>query len=324
MAKTTEKKDTKKVVKKATTTDKAKKEETKTAKTTKTTKAPKAAKATKAIEETKVKTKDVPEVVEKEEVEVVEKVDEQQVELTVKENLSALYKLQRVDSKIDKIQIIKGELPLEVQDLEDEVEGLGTRIENYIHEIDTCEKEIKNKKNDTKERFVLVKRYEEQLNNVRNNREYDSLQKEIEFQGLEVQLNDKKIKEFEAKIASNKDAIEKFQSQLGELQSELEIKQAELKDIVAETEIEEKELREISEKQKAKIEERLVFAYQRIRNAARNGLAVVPVERNSCGGCFSTIPPQRQLDIRSHKKIIVCEFCGRILIDSELVGEIDE
>ncbi|MDD3737888.1 MAG: C4-type zinc ribbon domain-containing protein [Lentimicrobiaceae bacterium] len=322
MAKTTDKKDTKKVVKKTTTTNKAKKEETKTTKTTKATKATKAAKAT---EETKVKTKDVPEVVEKEVVEVVEKVDEQQeVELTVKENLSALYKLQRVDSKIDKIQIIKGELPLEVQDLEDEVEGLSTRIENYIHEIDTCEKEIKSKKNDTKERFVLVKRYEEQLNNVRNNREYDALQKEIEFQGLEVQLNDKKIKEFEAKIASNKDAIEKFQSQLGELQSELEIKQTELKDIVAETEIEEKELREISEKQKAKIDERLVFAYQRIRNAARNGLAVVPVERNSCGGCFSTIPPQRQLDIRSHKKIIVCEFCGRILIDSELVGEIDE
>lgn len=319
MAKTTEKKDTKKVVKKATTTNKAKKEETKTTKTTKATK------AAKATEETKVKTKDVAEVVEKEVVEVVEKADEQQeVELTVKENLSALYKLQRVDSKVDKIQIIKGELPLEVQDLEDEVEGLSTRIENYIHEIDTCEKEIKNKKNDTKERFVLVKRYEEQLNNVRNNREYDALQKEIEFQGLEVQLNDKKIKEFEAKIASNKDAIEKFQSQLGELQSELEIKQTELKDIVAETEIEEKELREISEKQKAKIDERLVFAYQRIRNAARNGLAVVPVERNSCGGCFSTIPPQRQLDIRSHKKIIVCEFCGRILIDSELVGEIDE
>lgn len=298
--------------------------------TSKTSKSAKAATSkTKATATKKAKPK--VEKVEKEIVEVeneildkdviVEEPVRDEVELTVKGNLAALYKLQRIESKIDKIRIIKGELPLEVEDLEDEVEGMSTRIANIISENEQLAKEIQERKNNSKERNSLIKRYEEQLNNVKNSREYDNLNKEVEYQDLEIQINEKHIKEIQNKIAITQEDIKQYQANLEELKSELEIKKSELDDIVSETELEEKELTELSLQQKKVIEERLLSAYERIRNSARNGLAVVLVERNSCGGCFNSIPPQRQLDIKSHKKIIVCEFCGRILIDEDLAEE---
>lgn len=246
-----------------------------------------------------------------------------ETEISIEKKLMALYTLQQNDSKIDRIKIVRGELPLEVEDLEDEVAGLETRIDNYIQEIELLDKQIADKQLAIKESQALIKRYEEQQNNVRNNREYDALTKEIEFQSLEIQLAEKRIREFTAQLTMSKEEIENAQNELGDRRNDMEAKRSELTDIVAETELEEKELNNKSEQQQRLIEERLLIAYKRIRKNARNGLAVVPVERDACGGCFSYIPPQRQLDIKLHKKIIVCEFCGRILVDKELADSLN-
>ena len=245
-----------------------------------------------------------------------------ETEISIEKKLIALFTLQQNDSKIDRIKIVRGELPLEVEDLEDEVAGLETRIDNYIQEIEMLDKQIADKQLAIKESQALIKRYEEQQNNVRNNREYDALTKEIEFQNLEIQLAEKRIREFTAQLTMSKEEIENAQHELSDRRNDMEAKRSELTDIVAETELEEKELNNKSEQQQRLIEERLLIAYKRIRKNARNGLAVVPVERDACGGCFSYIPPQRQLDIKLHKKIIVCEFCGRILVDKELADSL--
>jgi uncharacterized protein len=245
-----------------------------------------------------------------------------ETEISIEKKLIALYTLQQNDSKIDRIKIVRGELPLEVEDLEDEVAGLETRIDNYIQEIEVLDKQIADKQLAIKESQGLIKRYEEQQNNVRNNREYDALTKEVEFQNLEIQLAEKRIREFTAQLTMSKEEIENAQHELSDRRNDMEAKRSELTDIVAETELEEKELNNKSEQQQRMIEERLLIAYKRIRKNARNGLAVVPVERDACGGCFSYIPPQRQLDIKLHKKIIVCEFCGRILVDKELADSL--
>jgi len=245
-----------------------------------------------------------------------------ETEVSIEKKLMALYTLQQNDSKIDRIKIVRGELPLEVEDLEDEVAGLETRIDNYIQEIEMLDKQTADKQLAIKESQGLIKRYEEQQNNVRNNREYDALTKEIEFQNLEIQLAEKRIREFTAQLTMSKEEIENAQHELSDRRNDMEAKRSELTDIVAETELEERELNSKSEQQQRLIEERLLIAYKRIRKNARNGLAVVPVERDACGGCFSYIPPQRQLDIKLHKKIIVCEFCGRILVDKELADSL--
>lgn len=241
-------------------------------------------------------------------------------DVTVEERLKALYSLQQIDSAIDKIRIVRGELPLEVQDLEDEIQGLETRVKNYTDEVNTYEDVIVQKKMQVKESVALIKKYEEQQNKVRNNREFDSLTKEIEFQNLEIQLCDKKMKEAKANIAAKNEIIEKAQAELDERKNDLKHKKAELDDIIKETEKEEKSLIKDSAKAEEVMEERLLTAYKRIRSNARNGLAVVTVARDACGGCFNNIPPQRQMDIRMRKKIIVCEYCGRILVDQELAG----
>ncbi|MDZ7635757.1 MAG: C4-type zinc ribbon domain-containing protein [Bacteroidales bacterium] len=244
-----------------------------------------------------------------------------ETELTIEEKLRALYSLQLVDSEIDKIRTLRGELPLEVQDLEDDVAGLETRIGNLKNEIAELEKSILGKNNEITNSTALIKKYEEQQNNVRNNREYDSLSKEIEFQTLEMELCSKKIREFTVQVAEKKEVMAVAQSALDERQRDLDGKKSELDDITRDTQKEEEQLDTKSADLQKKIEERLLTAYKRIRSNARNGLAVVSVQRDACGGCFNQIPPQRQLDIRSRKKIIVCEYCGRILVDDEIVNE---
>ncbi len=244
-------------------------------------------------------------------------------EITIEKKLIALYSLQQVDSQVDKIRIIRGELPLEVQDLEDEIAGLETRVDNYIQETLAMEKSITDKKNAIKDALALIKKYEDQQMNVRNNREYDSLTKEIEYQNLEIQLSEKRIKEYQAGLELKKEEINTFQKLLQDRKNDLEIKRNELDDIIAETEKEEQDLIKNSEENRQYIEDRLLTAYTRIRKNARNGLAVVQIERDACGGCFNKIPPQHQLDIRMHKKIIVCEYCGRILVDDGIVNAMD-
>ena len=244
---------------------------------------------------------------------------EENIEVSIERKLIALYSLQQVDSHIDKIRIIRGELPLEVQDLEDDIAGLETRIENYIQQSTNLNQKMVEKTQAIKDSESLIKKYEEQQMNVRNNREYDSLSKEIEFQGLEMQLSEKRIREFSFELSNLKEEIQQAQVELVDKRNDLEVKRAELDDIVAETQKEEQQLLTRSEDNKKYIEDRLLAAYGRIRRNARNGLAVVHIERDACGGCFSKIPPQHQLDIRMHKKIIVCEYCGRILVDQEIV-----
>jgi predicted nucleic acid-binding Zn-ribbon protein len=239
-------------------------------------------------------------------------------ELSIEDKLAALYNLQLVDTKIDKIKTLRGELPLEVQDLEDEIAGLETRIHNFNNEIKAIEENIAKKKNEIVHAESLIRKYQEQQNNVRNNREYDSLTKEIEFQKLEIELCQKKIKEFTAQSAQKKETIQEAQKVLNERKEDLKNKRTELDEIISETKKEEDQLVEKSRKLEAMIEPRLLTAYKRIRNNARNGLAIVTVERDACGGCFNQIPPQRQLEIRLHKKIIVCEYCGRILVDKDI------
>ena len=255
-------------------------------------------------------------------IEKIGKIDkhEDKGDTAIEKKLRALISLQQIDSQIDKIRIIRGELPLEVQDLEDEIEGIQTRIENYTNEANTLEEAILERKNAAKQCQVLIKKYEAQQANVRNNREYDSLTKEIEFQNLEIQLCDKRVKEHKVNLEAKKEIIEKSEKNLKEKLHDIDVKKAELTDIVAETEKDESTLLTKSLDNQKIIEERLLSAYKKIRKNARNGLAVVVVERDACGGCFNKIPPQRQLDIRIHKKIIVCEYCGRILVDPEIVN----
>jgi hypothetical protein len=241
-------------------------------------------------------------------------------EITIEEKLFALYDLQKVVSKIDEIKILRGELPLEVQDLEDEIIGLSTRLEHFDAELKDIQANIASKKIEIEESRVKIDRYKEQQENVRNNREFDNLSKEIEFQTLEIELCDKRIREFtaskESKTMEQKITIDK----LSERKLDLEQKKGELNEIVSETKQEEEKLREHAKEIELLIEPRLLTAFKRIRKNARNGLAVVYVQRDACGGCFNKIPAQRQLDIRLRKKIIVCEYCGRILVDQELAG----
>lgn len=241
--------------------------------------------------------------------------NEKMQELTVEEKLQNLYELQRIDTEIDKIKTLRGELPLEVQDLEDEIAGLETRIENLKAELSELDKTTSTRKQEIKKAEESIKKYSEQLDNVRNNREYDALSKEIEFQKLEIELQEKRIREA-TKAKAEKDALmEESKKRYEDKISDLEAKKGELNDIVNETHKDEESLKVKSEELAATIDDRLLTAYRRIRSNARNGLAVVTVDRDACGGCFNKIPPQRQLDIRSRKKIIVCEYCGRILID---------
>lgn len=242
------------------------------------------------------------------------------VEIPVEEKLRLLFEMQSVDSEIDKIKILRGELPLEVQDLEDELAGLQTRISNFEEELANLDESIAKKKNDIVEAQSLIKKYQDQQMNVRNNREFDSLSKEIEFQTLEIELCEKRIKEFTFQLKERKEQLEESKSLLEERKGDLETKKEELDTIVSENQKEEEELIARSEEFQNKIEHRLYSAYKRIRKNARNGLAVVPVERDACGGCFNKIPPQRQLDIKSRKKIIVCEYCGRILVDPDILN----
>ncbi len=243
-------------------------------------------------------------------------------EMSVAEKLKALYDLQLVDTAIDKIRILRGELPLEVEDLEDEIEGLQTRVSKFDDDIESLEKSINGKKQEISNAQELTKKYVEQQNNVRNNREYDSLSKEIEFQTLEIELCEKRIREFTVQIDEKKVVIGESTSVLDERKLDLDNKNKELDDIVEDTKKDENLMEKKSSNLEAIIEERLTSAYKKIRGNARNGLAVVPVERDACGGCFNKIPPQRQLDIASRKKIIVCEYCGRILVDAKISEEV--
>jgi len=239
-------------------------------------------------------------------------------DISIEEKLRALYELQSVVSEIDKIKTLRGELPLEVQDLEDDITGLKTRLANLDEEIKNLDTAINNKKISIKESQALITKYTEQQNNVRNNREFDSLSKEIEFQNLEIQLSEKRIKEFTTEMEEKKELTSTSQKLLKERQEDLERKKKELEEITEETKIEEEKLKTKSEKIESFIEPRLLTAFKRIRKNARNGLAVVTIQRDACGGCFNKIPPQRHLDIASQKKIIVCEYCGRILVDKDI------
>ncbi len=253
---------------------------------------------------------------------MAKKKDTEILESTVESKLKALYALQKIDSEIDKIRIIRGELPLEVQDLEDEIAGLETREKNFLEEISQLKKSVSEKETKIKESKVAMEKYEKQQRNVRNSREYDSLLKEVEFQGLEIQLCEKRIKEYAATVEEKKILLDQTSQKLKERKEDIKSKKKELNDIVAETEKDEKRLMKQSEENEKIIEDRLITAYKRIRAKVRNGLAVVVVDRDACGGCFNKIPPQRQLDIRNRKKIIVCEYCGRLLVDSEITEEV--
>lgn len=239
-------------------------------------------------------------------------------EITVKEKLKALYDLQTVVSEIDKIKILRGELPLEVQDLEDDIAGLQTRIDNIQAEIKDNEAEIAKRKVEMDNSKTLIEKYKEQQENVRNNREFDFLSKEVEFQGLEIELSEKRIKEAQLAIRVKTEELQTAAELLDERNKDLESKKSELEEIVSETKSDEENLRVRAKEIETRIEPRLLTAFKRIRKSARNGLAVVSVQRDACSGCFNKIPPQRQMDIRMGKKIIVCEYCGRIMIDPEM------
>lgn len=242
-------------------------------------------------------------------------------EITVEEKLRALYDLQLIDSRVDEIRNVRGELPLEVEDLDDEVSGLKTRIDKLKTDIETVNYEINSKKNMIEEAKTLIKKYAEQQKNVRNSREFNSLSKEVEFQELEIQLAEKHIKEYKAQIDQKKEVISETKERLSERESHLKHKKGELDAILAETEKEEKALLKKSEEFEDKIEERLIKAYKRIRGSVKNGLAVVPIERGASGGSFFTIPPQVQVEIATRKKIITDEHSGRILVDPVLAEE---
>lgn len=246
------------------------------------------------------------------------------MEQTVEQKLKALYELQNIHTKIDKIRQVRGELPMEVADLEDDVLGLETRIQKIKSELDDLEDSIVTRKNTIKDAQAAIKRYDTQLKEVKNNREYDALTKEIEIQGLDIQVSEKKIKEHGFEITSKTEIYQAALTDLEGRKKDLDIKKNELGVITSETEKEEQDLQAKADKSEPAIEERLLVAYKRLRKNAINGLAVVTIDRDSCSGCFNQIPPQRQLDIRQRKKIIVCEHCGRILVDEALTQEVAE
>jgi len=239
-------------------------------------------------------------------------------DLSVEEKLKTLYQLQSALSAIDEKKALRGELPLEVQDLEDEIEGLTTRIEKIKNEISEFQKAISQKKGEIADAEASVARYKSQLDDVKNNREYDTLSKEIEFQTLEIELCNKKIREANTRIQEKQNELVLNEEVIKEREGDLEVKKNELDEIMQETRAEEEKLKEKVKDLESKIESRLLTSFKRIRKNARNGLGVVYVQRDACGGCFNKIPPQRQLDIKMHKKVIVCEYCGRIMIDPEL------
>ena len=240
--------------------------------------------------------------------------------LSVVERLKTLYQLQTTLSAIDEERALRGELPLEVQDLEDEIAGLTTRVEKIKNDIKEFEDAVKQKKAEIAEAQQSVERYKAQLNDVKNNREYDTLSKEIEFQTLEIELCNKKIREANTKVEEKNADLKATEEQIADRRQALEEKRNELDEIMDETRAEEERLKAKAKELEGKIEPRLLASFKRIRKNARNGLGIVYVQRDACGGCFNKIPPQRQLDIKMHKKIIVCEYCGRILIDPELAG----
>ena len=244
----------------------------------------------------------------------------QEKELTVEERLKALYALQTILSNVDRIKTLRGELPLEVQDLEDEVAGLETRIQNYKNDITALADGINKQNREIAEAKALIEKYTSQQDNVRNNREYDFLSKEIEFQHLNIELANKRINEFNQQIEAKKNDVAVAEEHLADRNHILTEKKNELEQIVSETKQDEEKLREQAKKLENKIEPRLLTAFKRIRKNARNGLGVVYIQRNACGGCFNRIPAQRQAELKMHKKIIVCEYCGRIMIDPQLAG----
>lgn len=241
-------------------------------------------------------------------------------ELTVEDRLKTLYNLQLAVSKIDEIRILRGELPLEVQDLEDEITGLETRLNHINDDIEVVKQDITNFKIEIEENEQVVVKLTAQQNEVRNNREYDFLSKEIEYKQLDNQLNEKKMREAREEIARKQDELDKSEAAMKNRSADLDAKRKELDTIIEDTKNEEGKVRDAAKEMEAKIEPRLLMSFKRIRKNSHNGLAVVYVQRNACGGCFNKIPPQRQLDIRSRKKIIVCEYCGRIIVDPELAG----
>ncbi|MBE6256084.1 MAG: hypothetical protein E7105_11365 [Prevotella sp.] len=241
-------------------------------------------------------------------------------DLSIEEKLKNLYQLQSMLSEIDKIKTLRGELPLEVQDLEDEIEGLTTRIEKIQADIANMQDEMDRRRVAIQDNNANIERYNNQLSSVRNNREYENLTKEIEYLQLDNQLNEKKLREITAAIEGKQEDIRRCSDTVTERRTDLDIKKSELDEIISETRAEEEKLREKSKNLELTIEPRLLSAFKRIRKNSRNGLGVVYVQRDACGGCFNKIPPQRQLDIRMRKKIIVCEYCGRIMIDPELAG----
>ena len=236
------------------------------------------------------------------------------VDYSMQEKIMALYELQKIDSQIDEINKVKGELPLEVQDLEDELAGLNTRIENINAEIEELNSLTRQRKREVDQAKIMIANYKEQQNNVRNNREFDAITKEIEYQELEIELAEKRLKEYSASIKSKKAVIEQTNAAFEERNIDYKAKKEELDSIESETAQQVAELTAKAEKAKEPIDERLLVAYNRIRSNFHNGLAVVTVTRDACGGCFNRIPPQRQADIRQGKKLIVCEYCGRILV----------
>jgi predicted nucleic acid-binding Zn-ribbon protein len=242
-------------------------------------------------------------------------------EFSVEEKLKALFVLQEIDSNIDKIRTIRGELPMEVIDLEDEIIGLTTRLENMREEATNLDDQINKKKQSVKDAKEQIKKYESQQSKVKNNREFDSLNKEIEFQNLEIQLAEKRTKEYGNEVITKQLILEETQAILDERNAVLKLKKSELENIIEETKKEEDQLHKISAKARTIIDDRLLSAYTRVRTNARNGLGLVAIQRDACGGCFNKIPPQRQLDIRQHKKVIVCEHCGRILVDPKIADE---
>jgi len=241
-------------------------------------------------------------------------------DMPVEDKLKTLYQLQTTLSAIDEKRELRGELPLEVEDLEDEIAGLETRIEKIEHEVSEYQAAITMKRGEIAEANNSLERYKAQLNEVKNNREYDTLTKEIEFQSLEIELCEKKIKEAQFRINDKTAELEHSHNALEERKADLEQKKNELDEIMAETRAEEEELKDKAKDLEVKIEARLLQSFKRIRKSARNGLGIVYVQRDACGGCFNKIPPQRQLDIKMHKKVIVCEYCGRILVDPEIAG----
>ncbi|MBR6376023.1 MAG: hypothetical protein IKR91_07315 [Alloprevotella sp.] len=241
-------------------------------------------------------------------------------EMSVEQKLKALFQLQTTLSEIDRIKTLRGELPLEVQDLEDEIEGLKTRVNKYEEEIAGLNTDQQARLENIKKAEALIERYNKQLDDVKNNREYDMLMKEIEFQKYEIDLLNKRTSEAADKIDQRQKDVEACKATIAERQEDLDVKRNELDEIVAETKSEEEKLREKAKEYEAQIDERTLNSFKRIRRSSRNGLGIVYVQRDACGGCFNKIPPQRQLDVRLRKKMIVCEYCGRILIDPELAG----